>query len=86
MIGETDEEPTEDVWILYDTDSTVTVVPYEFQEELGARNVNGGQEVRGCDGKRSNFEGGGEVEVLTVAGVREGPEVQGFPSCVPGSG
>ena len=32
------EQPTDDVWILYDTGSAVTVCPHGFQGELGTRN------------------------------------------------
>ena len=39
---EIDEQPTADVWILYDTGSAVTACPHGFQDEHGNRNDNGG--------------------------------------------
>ena len=42
MIAEVNEQTTDDVWILYDTGSAVTVCPHGFEEALGTRNDTGG--------------------------------------------
>ena len=39
VIAEVDEPPTDDVWILNDAGSPVTVCPHGFQEELGRKNM-----------------------------------------------
>ena len=62
MIAEVDEQPTDDVRIMYDTSSAVTVCPHGFQEELGTRNDNGGPR---CEAATAN--------AVILGGAREVP-------------
>ena len=60
MIAEIDERPTDDVRILYDTGSAVTVCPHGFQEEFDAKNDNGGPRGEAAT-----------VNAVTLRGARE---------------
>ena len=56
MIVDIDEQPTDDVWILYDTGSAVTVCPHGFQQELGTKNDNGGPRCEAATGNAVTVE------------------------------
>ena len=54
---------TDDVWILYDTGSAVTVCLHRFQEELGTQNDNGGLRCEVATENAKTPKGSREVPV-----------------------
>ena len=50
MVAKIGERPTDDVWMLHDTGSGVTVCPHGFQEEPGTKNDSGGSRCEAAMG------------------------------------
>ena len=63
MIAEVAEQPTDDVWILYDTGLAVTVCPHGFQEEHVTRIDSGGPRCEAATGNAVTLGGARDVPV-----------------------
>ena len=63
MIVEIHERPTDDVWVLYDIGSSVTVCPHAFQEDFGTKNDKGGPRCEGATEHAVTLGGAREVLV-----------------------
>ena len=81
MVAEVAEQPTDDVWILYDTGLAVTNCPHGFQEEHGTRSDSGGPR---CEAATRNVVtlGGAVTKSMVSDGVASSLRVVRQSRCI----